>query len=117
MQTAIEAHIQFAHRINFKWQFEAKIGKWYICDQVGLATNLIADVPLADFGLELPFEVDTVRKLDMGFNGSLHPLEESICANPIGIAGLAISLDDKVLLMHRAGHLSTYADVLGASAS
>ncbi|HVO71982.1 MAG TPA: hypothetical protein VMT24_18160 [Aggregatilineaceae bacterium] len=79
-----------------------------------MATNLIADVPLSLFGLDEP---STPRLLDRGANGTLRPLEESMLANPIGVAGLAISRDGQILTMHRAKHLSTYADVLGATSS
>jgi hypothetical protein len=82
-----------------------------------MATNLLADVPLARFGIESAEPSDTLRDSDRGNGGTLRPFEESMFANPIGVAGLGITADDQVIVMHRAAHLSTYADVLGPTSS
>jgi len=91
-----------------------------------VATNLIADLPLADFSFFAMEAIGqrsnarTLREYDLarsGAEGTLPPLHRTLFANPLGVAGIAITRDHKVLIMHRSEFLSTYADVLGPTSS
>lgn len=90
------------------------------------ATNLIADLNLSKAIGKAPLRPDrleitkTLREYDSTLSeapGGLPSFGASLLANPIGVAGLAITADNKILLTHRPRSVSTYADKLGPSAS
>lgn len=89
------------------------------------STNLIADLDLlAALGKGLPMEngamAHTIREYENSLAeepGCLPALLRSALANPLGVAGIALTADDRLVLSHRSRSVSTYADMLAPSAS
>jgi hypothetical protein len=62
----------------------------------------------------------TLRAYDRSLSeqpGSLPPFRRSSLANPIGVAGIALTADHRLILTHRPRGVSTYASKLGPSSS
>ena len=90
------------------------------------STNLIADL---DVGIALNKVMllenefgtsNTIRGYDLSLAdtlGSYPTFKKSSLANPIGVAGIAITADNKLILAHRSRRVSTYAHKLGPSSS
>ena len=90
------------------------------------STNIIADL---DIGIALnkvmllENEVgtsNTIREYDLSLSdtpGSHPSFKKSSLANPLGVAGIAVTADNKLVLAHRSRRVSTYAYKLGPSSS
>lgn len=85
------------------------------------ATNLLADLNLPELGADLWHEPQpTLRLWDIARSecrGDLPSPERSGLVNPMGVAGLILTVDGFLTLAHRSRRVSTYADRLGPSAS
>ncbi|MCP4713991.1 MAG: hypothetical protein GY868_02650 [Deltaproteobacteria bacterium] len=85
------------------------------------ATNLIADLELsAAFSLNPSLGTPTLRSYDAtcaDHHGKCPSFERSRLANPIGVAGLGVTADNRLVLSHRSHRVSTYTGMLGPSAS
>ena len=90
------------------------------------STNIIADldvelalkkVLLLENGLGT---TNTIREYDLSLSdipGRYPTFKNSSLANPIGVAGIAITADNKLVLTHRSRRVSSYAHKLGPSSS
>lgn len=90
------------------------------------ATNIIADlnIPKA-LGRTALLEgrteaANSIRNYDLSLSkkpGAYPSLKNSSLANPIGVAAIAVTADDRLILTHRPRSVSTYAYKLGPSSS
>jgi hypothetical protein len=90
------------------------------------ATNMIADLDLESVFNKTPLlengtgTCNTLREYDRSLAeqpGCLPPFRVSSLANPVGVAGIALTADHKLILTHRPRGVSTYASRLGPSSS
>ena len=90
------------------------------------STNLIADLDIEKaLGKALPLDnhpgtTNTIRGYDLSLSSNEESYPDfniSALANPIGVAGIAITADNKLILTHRPRSVSTYAFKLGPSSS
>lgn len=90
------------------------------------STNLIADLNIEmALGKTVLLEnnlgtANTIREYDLSLSSNIGEYPEfnkSALANPIGVAGIAITADNKLILTHRPRSVSTYAYKLGPSSS
>ena len=89
------------------------------------STNLIADLNLANaLGKRLLMEntgtARTIREYDSSLAenpGCLPAFHRSALANPLGVAGIGLTADNRLVLSHRSRSVSTYAGRLAPSAS
>ena len=93
---------------------------------VAAATNMIADLNLtAALGNTVLLEGQTeaansIRDYELSLSKKprcFPPLQDSSLANPIGVAGIALTADDRLILTHRSRSVSSYASKLGPSSS
>jgi len=90
------------------------------------STNIIADLDV-EFALKKVMLLEnelgttnTIREYDLSLSdnpGRYPNFKNSSLANPIGVAGIAITADNKLVLTHRSRRVSTYAHKLGPSSS
>ena len=90
------------------------------------STNIIADLDI-EFALKKVLLLEnelgttnTIREYDQSLSDTpeCYPtFKKSSLANPIGVAGIAITADNKLVLTHRSRRVSTYAHKLGPSSS
>jgi hypothetical protein len=90
------------------------------------STNLIVDLDIRSaLGKALLLEngsgtASTLREYELSLSevrGSCPSFRKSSLANPIGVAGIAITADNKMVLAHRSRSVSTYAGKLAPSSS
>ncbi len=90
------------------------------------STNLIVDLDIHDvLNKTLLLEdgngtATTIREYELSLSesqGSYPSFRKSSLANPIGVAGIAITADNKLILAHRSRSVSTYAGKLAPSSS
>ena len=90
------------------------------------STNIIADLDV-EFALKKVLLLEnglgttnTIREYDLSLSdipGRYPTFKNSSLANPIGVAGIAITADNKLVLTHRSRRVSSYAHKLGPSSS
>lgn len=90
------------------------------------STNLIADLNIRSvLGKTLLLEdsnatATSIRGYDLSLSetpGCIPSFQKSCLANPIGVAGIILTADNKLVLAHRSRSVSTYAGKLGPSSS
>lgn len=90
------------------------------------ATNMIADLDIETALKKLVLlenravTSNMIREYDLSLSddqGCYPSLKKSSLANPIGVAGIAITSDNKLILAHRSRSVSAYAYMLGPSSS
>lgn len=90
------------------------------------ATNLICDLDLKNaFNKSILLEnnsgvANTIREYDLSLSdkeGNLPSFKKSALGNPIGVAGIGMTNDNKLLFMHRSRSVSTYAYKFGPTSS
>ncbi len=121
-------------KITYEPSSLARVCKWdhnsITIEQVNYteaaSTNMIADLDITStfnkcFLMEDASGIsNNIRNYDMSFSsepGTYPSFKQSSLANPIGVAGIALTTDNKIILSHRSRNVSSYGYKLGPSSS